>query len=94
MLFDRALSAHFESKEHSQPLNSSEKCLEHTRAMQSHFRANKQALSRQSSEKCLEHTRAIKSRFDANEQTSMPRITSMPRFQRHSGDMRNAVDTL
>jgi Ribonucleotide reductase, alpha subunit len=34
---DRAMQSHFWSKEHSQALQSSEKCLQHTRAMQSHF---------------------------------------------------------
>jgi len=33
-------------------------------------------------------------RFDAKEQTSMPRYTSMPRFQRYSIALKNAVDTL
>jgi len=33
----RAISTHFNSKDHAKALQSSEKCYEHTRAMQSHF---------------------------------------------------------
>jgi hypothetical protein len=78
---------HFGANKHAMALNSSEKCLEHTRAMGSHFWSNEQTTAIKSSEKCYksatpQHTRALSTHFRAREQSKPPR--SSEKYLQHT----------
>jgi ADP-heptose:LPS heptosyltransferase len=70
-LLDRAVPAHFSSKEQAQPLQSFQNGARHTRAMQSHFSSKEHSQPLQSSEKGLQHTRAATTHFSSKEHSQV-----------------------